>query len=982
MPEEREGQHLKLAEKLCKPHTFPAQELLQIILFLLSNNFLLEGSTIGAGPDLRKRDTFVMQLFRVSGLNNVDRMKFLLAQPDSTAEAIVEKLFGCAMRSHDTATIRVMLEAGVNPNMLIPISKWDRRTPLAIVASGDDEATSVRIASILMAYGADLYPKHITDTTIALAIRGRKYELLKFLLAQSDKFPSWVISNSHIDISPFFDLKMVQILLEGGANIENRSWCGPDHGPTLLGMSVRREDMELLKLLLSWGANTEAQQALTIKWASHAKSHRETTTPLGLAASAGSMKMLRALLTAGAQVNLKSSFLIPPLVLAVANGHLDAAEFLLSQGADVSAADCFQARAEFVETTLITRAVKREDLKLCQILLKAESRMGRYEMSEIMSMFLIDSIRQNDVERVSRLIRMGARVDFESISHRHDDPLVMAIAHGNCEIVTLLVNAGATLQDVSVCSVADTDTVTHLSQIGLLPQLLYFSGRQALISAILSDQQDLAISLLSHDADRRDISGSSCQKWTFFESPLEAAICRGNWIMTEMFINRGAEISEVEVSAFVWKIMESNEARDHHIFWDMLRCWRPSAPTAIGMALKHGENALVHQLLAAGVDPRGQPLAYDNEELEEFIEKADRDVFVLNGPRHGMIAGWWNFNEPNILRHHSVLDLATMMLGDQSTLHALLKYPWTSESKGRALTISLRNNRPDLAQILLASNADVNQVVVDLIDTQLYAPLLIAVQKRNLSMTQTLITAGCDANLYIDTGAERTILAEAVKLGDVDIVKALLAAGALVNTPCGSTNALNTSIEEERLDLVMLLLEAGANLNSPPHPKYGRTALQLAVEQGNPQLIELLLQAGADVNQEPAIRSGATALQLAAIKGYIGIARRLINLGADVNASGAREGGRTALEGAAEHGNIDTVRLLLEEGALIQDPGCRQYWRAVRLAENNAAYATANLLKSLFGWTSFDALHATDSILGDPDICQYEFVAEIRGCFQ
>lgn len=284
--------------------------------------------------------------------------------------------------------------------------------------------------------------------------------------------------------------------------------------------------------------------------------------------------MLRALLAAGSQVNLKASFLIPHLVLAVANGHLKAAEFLLSQGADVWAAECFQARGEPVDTTLITRALERKDPKLCQILLKAGSRIGRYDMSEIMSMFLIDSIRQNNVERVSRLIRMGERVDFESIFHRHDDPLVMAIAQGNCEIVTLLVKAGARLQDVSICSVADTDTVTHLSQIGLLPQLLYSSGRQALISAILSDQQDLAITLLSHDADRKDISGSFCQTWAFFESPLEAAICRGNWTVTEMLINRAAAISEVEVSAFVWKIIESNEARDLHIFWDMLRCWR------------------------------------------------------------------------------------------------------------------------------------------------------------------------------------------------------------------------------------------------------------------------------------------------------------------------------------------------------------------------------------------------------------------------
>ncbi|KAJ6004359.1 ankyrin [Penicillium canescens] len=92
MPEEKEGQHLQLSEKLCKAHAPPAQELLQVLLFIVSNNLNLEGPR--RYSNLRERDKFIMQVFHVSGLNNVQSVKFLLSQPDATAEAVVEKLLG------------------------------------------------------------------------------------------------------------------------------------------------------------------------------------------------------------------------------------------------------------------------------------------------------------------------------------------------------------------------------------------------------------------------------------------------------------------------------------------------------------------------------------------------------------------------------------------------------------------------------------------------------------------------------------------------------------------------------------------------------------------------------------------------------------------------------------------------------------------------------------------------------------------------
>lgn len=106
--------------------------------------------------------------------------------------------------------------------------------------------------------------------------------------------------------------------------------------------------------------------------------------------------------------------------------------------------------------------------------------------------------------------------------------------------------------------------------------------------------------------------------------------------------------------------------------------------------------------------------------------------------------------------------------------------------------------------------------------------------RKTLAFMQNLIAASGDVNLQVGSRyGTRTILREAVIVGDVDIVKELLTAGASVDNPCDSASTLNIAVQNERLDLMALLLDAGADVNSPPLPKRGKTALQLAVEKTN-----------------------------------------------------------------------------------------------------------------------------------------------------
>ncbi|KAF1828157.1 ankyrin, partial [Decorospora gaudefroyi] len=125
-----------------------------------------------------------------------------------------------------------------------------------------------------------------------------------------------------------------------------------------------------------------------------------------------------------------------------------------------------------------------------------------------------------------------------------------------------------------------------------------------------------------------------------------------------------------------------------------------------------------------------------------------------------------------------------------------------------------------------------------------------------------------------------------------------------------------------------------------------RTALQAAAESGNIELVQVLLHAGAYVNAPAAKCAGATSLQVAALFGHVRVATILLNAGADANAHGALINGRTALEGAAEHGRIDMVQLLLNAGVDLWGNGNVQYERALQLASTNGHTAVKRLVEA------------------------------------
>jgi ankyrin repeat protein len=137
-------------------------------------------------------------------------------------------------------------------------------------------------------------------------------------------------------------------------------------------------------------------------------------------------------------------------------------------------------------------------------------------------------------------------------------------------------------------------------------------------------------------------------------------------------------------------------------------------------------------------------------------------------------------------------------------------------------------------------------------------------------------------------------LIEAVKRGDTEEVRSLLAQGADPNT---------------RETQVLYRRGLGREMVEIPETM-AKTTLMLAASEGHKDIVELLLDSGAEVDAKAAY--GSTALmQAVGREGHAEIAKMLIDRGADVNAHGFEP----SLTIAATGQRIDLVKLLLDSGA-------------------------------------------------------------------
>lgn len=152
-------------------------------------------------------------------------------------------------------------------------------------------------------------------------------------------------------------------------------------------------------------------------------------------------------------------------------------------------------------------------------------------------------------------------------------------------------------------------------------------------------------------------------------------------------------------------------------------------------------------------------------------------------------------------------------------------------------------------------------------------------------------------------------LRNGIAMGNIEQVRQALEAIDINERGFGGTTALISAATHDRLDMIPMLLERKADLESAD--SQGQTAFMHAVIGAKTEMIELLLGAGANVNTKD--RHGMTPLFHAAFLCNVKLIERLLQAGADVNAKDHT--GMTPLMTAASKGDVATITTLVAAGA-------------------------------------------------------------------
>ncbi|KAM0146728.1 hypothetical protein ACHAPG_010988 [Botrytis cinerea] len=153
-----------------------------------------------------------------------------------------------------------------------------------------------------------------------------------------------------------------------------------------------------------------------------------------------------------------------------------------------------------------------------------------------------------------------------------------------------------------------------------------------------------------------------------------------------------------------------------------------------------------------------------------------------------------------------------------------------------------------------------------------------------------------------------------------------------------NTTAMHYAAANGNIEIVRILIKAGASASISQSDNNYNTPLDLAARKGHKEVVKLLLKNGAEMNGKSV---GANALQTAAGAGMKDMVQFLLNAGAEVNATSGIKG--DALQSASSEGRVEIVKLLLENGATFQGYEDSIYGNPLSAAAHKGSFELVDL---------------------------------------
>ncbi|KAJ5613723.1 hypothetical protein N7528_007377 [Penicillium herquei] len=689
--------------------------------------------------------------------------------------------------------------------------------------------------------------------------------------------------------------------------------------------------------------------------------------------------------------------------LAVWSGDATTVQFLLQRlKIDPNAQICDHYS---FRVTPLEFACRHNSLDLVNVLLDAKADVTRADTLSCVFLprknILEDGEAENPVADILRsLIKAGAEINPQ----HSKPPLLQAIDHCDALAVSILLAAGANIKPDFWSPLGKAiDELNHFSIDYVLPvvSLLLGAGadpEEGFYEAAIGRHH-------SSFCDCLEIDGSDCtgddeidclELGRYYECAIELAATFPNDELIRLLSQHGGHFCYhlLDFAAEEDILELAQDCLDHRVHRPRLSGWSakrmtvkmatlilryepPNSDTVLFLAAKTEDLAFVRKVLADGAPVSW--LAF--ERLAEWVGE-------------NMMTNLWKKcrKSDQIKNSHAMMELA-LRQSNLELLKALKEMELPFEIPKRRFSVLLTNiasqGNTQVLDFLISAEPSFRLNVHDFLSGLLLpaikgnhkgmidylskicpicgdkdGPSLIAaaIRNRDVALLQRLVQAGALINeVYYEDRPDaemgfsdkkcvvRTVLSEAIEIGDRDMVHWLINAGADINARAFFSNQtlLSLAIQRKHMSIVSLLLETGADVNK----KFGQSemtmsSLEYAIDMGDIPLVGRLLSHGANVDDR-------------ALEASIGHQTRILLL--LLTSYQTRHGhvyhgqGSGALNLAIRANDAEKVRLLLQFGAPVNwiSPVYLKFSFFRRRYECSSAMATAiqilpNLDDSIF----------------------------------